>query len=103
MSGALFTVVARPITFKPCLDQCYIESILAFGFIPSVSTFGELQDGKLRAYLEIEASTSNTILKINKLKCPVLSELEIDMRDENDVSSTGNLFSPIKPYFGSIA
>ena len=91
-NGSITTEADQPVTLKYCVDQQYVESLLALGFIPGVETYEDLQDADPRSYLETQARASKQAMTIDKLDRFVKADLRINMRDENSVSRTRNLF-----------
>ena len=91
-NGSITTEAVQPVTLKYCVDQEYLESLLALGFIPGAETYEDLQDADLRSYLETQARASKQAMTIDKLDRFVKADLRINMRDEDSVSRTRNLF-----------
>lgn len=77
---------------KYCLDQEYLESIVALRFIPGATTYNELEESALCAYLEEESTPSKSTITVDQLDRIVNEELKITMRKDNSVSRIRNFF-----------
>lgn len=86
------TEVARPVNLKFCVDAEWIESLIALDFLDDVTTYEELSDTRLRAYLDDKAVESKEVVTLDVLDDLVAKELRINMADSNAQSRIENLF-----------
>ena len=74
------------------MDQEYLESLPALGFIASAETNEDLKDAYLRSYLETQARASKQAMTVDKLDHFVKADQKASMRDGDSVRLTRNLF-----------
>ena len=91
-NGSITTDAVQPIALKYCVDEDYLESLLALSFIPGAENYEDLQDADLRSYLETQARASKQAMTIDKMNRFVKTDLKTNMRNEDSVSRTRNLF-----------
>ena len=92
-NGSITTEAVQPVGLKYCADQEYLESLLALGFIPGAENYEDLQDAYLLSYLKTQVRAPKQPMTIDKLGRFVKADLKTNMRDEDSVSRTQNLFA----------
>lgn len=91
-ASTITTEAISPVNLKFCVDAEWIDSLIALGFIESISTVEELTDALLRDYLNGEAQESKEVMNLHSLDDIVKKELRTDMSDSNAKSRMRNLF-----------
>lgn len=95
LKWALTEVVASdalPISMKLYIDDGYLDSSIALGFIPGVSSIDDLTDEILRIFLEEKSSESKETLTLASVDSIVSKKLKMDMRDRSATSRMQGLF-----------
>lgn len=77
---------------KLCIDDGYLASSIALGFIPGVSSTDDLTDEILRKFLEATSSESKETLTLASLDSIVSKKLKMDLRDRSATSRMQGLF-----------
>lgn len=86
------TEAVTPVHLKYCVDYEWIESVLDLGFIDGVTSYNDLNDEKLRAYLTEKAKESTEVVTLDVLDKIVANQLQMNMEDNDARSRIENLF-----------
>lgn len=84
--------IVSPVSLPFCVDPEWLESLIALGFIPGVTTAKDLTDFALRSYLNGKCEEPNGVDTLESLDEVVSREVQTNMVDNNTKSRIEILF-----------
>lgn len=91
-SNVIDLEATRGVGVKSCLNIEFVNSMIALGWIFSVTSYHNFTNSQLSSYLGAEASKSRAIVTISLLETIVRRAFKIDMKNVDVSSRMRNLF-----------
>ena len=92
-STSTTTEAILPMELKYCVDAQHFTSCIALGFIDNGTSFEDMTDKQLRAYLDKEAEDSKEAVTLEGLDELVARKLRMNMENKNGKSRMQGMFA----------
>lgn len=89
-ANTITTEPISPVNLKFYVDAEWTDSLIALGFVDSISTVEQLTNEALQDYVDGEAEESKEVITLNSLDEIVKKELHTDIPDSNANSRMRN-------------
>lgn len=83
----------RPVDLKFCMDVDFLESSIDLGFITNDTSYEDLTDEQVRAFVETRSADSKEVVTLEKLDKIVKNELRTNMKNSNAKARMQDLFA----------